>query len=319
MSKSLKNVIAPEDIIKKLGAEILRLWVAAEDYRDDVRLSDEILGQLVEAYRRIRNTARFLMSNLYDFDPARDAVPHAELPALERWILHRTHALAARCRAAYDDFEFHVVYHALNNFCSVDLSALYLDVRKDRLYCERADSRERRATQTAVSGVLDTLLRLMAPVLSFTAEEAWNSVPGAGREESVFLAGFGTPPVAWRDDALAAHFDRLLEVRSAVTKAIEELRQAGGVKQSTEARVVLGATGELDALLNEAAGDVPTLLLVSEVARGDTGAESALLPGLRVHVERATGEKCQRCWNIRTLGTDARHPALCARCAAVVA
>ncbi len=319
MSKSLRNVIAPEDIIKKLGAEILRLWIAAEDYRDDVRLSDEILGQLAEAYRRIRNTARFLLSNLYDFAPGRDAVPHDELPALERWILHRTHGLAERCRAAYENFEFHVVYHALNNFCSVDLSSVYLDVRKDRLYCERADGPERRATQTAIAGILDTLLRLMAPVLSFTAEEAWAHVPGSGRPESVFFAGFGTPPAAWKDDALATYFDRLLEVRGAVTKAIEERRQAGGVKQSTEARVVLGASGDLGALLTKAADELPTLLLVSEVARGNAGTESALLPGLTVHVERATGEKCPRCWNIRAVGVDARHPALCARCAAVVA
>jgi isoleucyl-tRNA synthetase len=318
MSKSLGNVIAPEDVIKKLGAEILRLWVSAEDYREDVSLSDEILGQLSEAYRRIRNTVRFLLSNLYDFDPVRDAVALGDLPALERWVLHRTHALAVRCRAAYESFDFHVVHHALNNFCSVDLSALYLDVRKDRLYCERAAGPERRATQTALHGIVDMLLRLMAPVLSFTAEEAWSFVPGAGRADSVFLAGMGAPPDAWRDDALAARFDRLLDVRAAVTKALEEARQRGLVKQSTEARVVLGAGGELDALLR-AAAELPTLLLVSDVGRGDTGAESAVLAGLRVHVERASGEKCQRCWNIRALGTDPRHPSLCARCAAVLA
>ena len=145
MSKSQGNDIPPDDVIKRHGAELLRLWVAAEDYRGDIPVSEEILGQLVDAYRRLRNTARFLLSNLYDFDPARDAVPHATLPELERWALHRTHALARRVRAAYEAYEFHVVYHALNNFCSVDLSALYLDVRKDRLYCERPDGPERRA------------------------------------------------------------------------------------------------------------------------------------------------------------------------------
>src|SRR5439155_711006 len=189
MSKSLGNAIAPEDVIRRHGAELLRLWVAAEDYREDVRVSEEILGQLVEAYRRIRNTARFLLANLYDFDPERDAVPYDRLPALERWALHQTRALVGRCRAAYDAYEFHVIYHALNNFCSVDLSAFYLDVRKDRLYCERADGPERRATQTAFHAICDALVRLMAPILSFTAEDAWAHLPSAGRPESVFLAG----------------------------------------------------------------------------------------------------------------------------------
>src|SRR5881628_435152 len=181
MSKSLGNVIAPEEVIKRHGAELLRLWVAAEDYREDVRISEEILGQLVEAYRRIRNTARFLLANLFDFDPARDTVSHDRLPALERWALHQTRALAERCRAAYDAYEFHVIFHALNNFCSVDLSAFYFDVRKDRLYCERAQGPERRATQTVLHAILDVLVRLMAPVLSFTAEDVWRCMPGAGR------------------------------------------------------------------------------------------------------------------------------------------
>ncbi len=170
MSKSLGNVIAPEEILKRHGAELLRLWVAATDYREEMRISEEILGGFVEAYRRVRNTARFLLANLYDFDPARDAVPVERLAELERWALHQTHALAERCLAGYEDFEFHLVFHALNDFCSVDLSAFYLDVRKDRLYCERADGPERRATQTVLHAILDVLVRLMAPVLSFTAE-----------------------------------------------------------------------------------------------------------------------------------------------------
>src|SRR5438552_18597283 len=235
MSKSLRNVIAPEEVIRRHGAELLRLWVAAEDYREDVRISEEILGQLVEAYRRIRNTARFLLGNLYDFDPASDALPHARLPELERWALHRTHALLERCRAAYESFEFHLIYHALNNFCSVDLSSFYLDVRKDRLYCERPGGPERRSTQTALFGILDVLVCLMAPLLSFTAEDVWGHMPGRERAPSVFLAGLPEPPAAWRDEQLAARFDRLLAVRAAVTKAIEEARQAGVVKQSSEA------------------------------------------------------------------------------------
>ena len=323
MSKSLGNVIAPEEVIARHGAELLRLWVAAGDYREDVRISEEILGQLVEAYRRIRNTARFLLGNLYDFDPASDALPHARLPELERWALHRTHALLERCRAAYEAFEFHLIYHALNNFCSVDLSSFYLDVRKDRLYCERPGGPERRSTQTALFGILDVLVRLMAPLLSFTAEDIWGHMPGRERAPSVFLGGLPEPPAAWRDEQLAARFERLLAVRAAVTKAIEEARQAGVVKQSSEARVVLGVEqGDgLAELLAAQAAELPALFLTAAVTVGDDGRAPAspVLAGLRVAVERASGKKCPRCWNVRVVGGDARHPDLCARCVTVVA
>jgi isoleucyl-tRNA synthetase len=324
MSKSLGNVIAPEEIINRHGAELLRLWVAATDYREEMRISEEILNGFVEAYRRIRNTARFLLANLYDFDPARDAVPVERLPELERWALHQTHVLAERCLRAYEDFEFHVVFHALNNFCSVDMSALYMDVRKDRLYCERADGRERRATQTALHSILDMLVRLVAPILSFTAEDVWRFVPGAGRADSVFLAGIPAPPAAWRADDVAARFDRLLAVRGAVTKALEEARQSGLVKQSSEARVVLAADARADGLgtlLTDRLQELADMFLVADVALGgvDGTPESAVLPGLRVRVERAAGEKCPRCWNIRRLGEDARHPDVCSRCAGVLA
>ncbi|HJW67877.1 MAG TPA: isoleucine--tRNA ligase, partial [Candidatus Binatia bacterium] len=317
MSKSEGTDIPPGDVIKRHGAELLRLWVAAEDYRGDVPVSEEIFGQLVDAYRRLRNTARFLLSNLYDFDPARDARPYASLPELDRWALHRTHALARRVRAAYEAYEFHLVYHALNNFCSVDLSALYLDVRKDRLYCERADGPERRATQTVLHAMLDATVRLMAPVLSFTADEVWSFLPAA-TEASVFLAGFGELPATWCDEALASRFEQLLAVRAAVTKSIEEARQAGRLKQGSEARVVLGADGDLGALLASRLGDLPALFLVAEVGLDGGGEESAVMPGLRVRVERAAGEKCERCWITRALGIDPLHPRLCERCAAVV-
>ncbi len=321
MSKSLGNVIAPEEIIKRHGAELLRLWVAATDYREEMRISQEILAGFVEAYRRVRNTARFLLANLYDFYPARDAVPLDRLPELERWALHQTHALAERCLAAYEAFEFHVVFHALNNFCSVDMSAFYLDVRKDRLYCERSGGAERRATQTALHAILDVLVRLMAPVLSFTAEDVWTHVPGTDRPESVFLAGLALPPGAWRAPEIAARFERLLAVRAAVTKAIEEARRSGLVKQGTEARVVLGAEAVdgLEALLRGQSDELPAFLLVADVAlAGADVPESPVMPGLRVGVERASGGKCPRCWNVRTLGEDPHHPELCARCAGVL-
>jgi isoleucyl-tRNA synthetase len=317
MSKSRGNALGPADVIERHGAELLRLWVAAEDYRGDIPVSREIIGHLIEAYRRVRNTARFLLSNLYDFDPVTDAVPHDALPELERWALQRTHALAARVRAAYEAYEFHVIYHALNNFCSVDLSALYLDIRKDRLYCERPDGPKRRATQTVLHAILDTLVRLMAPVLSFTADEVWSFMP-ATTEPSVFLAGFSEPPTTWGDEALAARFERLLAVRAAVTKALEAARHGGVVKQGTEARITLAADGELGELLASRLADLPALFVVAEVALDGGGAESPIVPGLRVGVERAAGDKCERCWLTRPLGSDPRHPGLCERCTAVV-
>jgi isoleucyl-tRNA synthetase len=270
-----------------------------------MRISEEILAGFVESYRRVRNTARFLLSNLYDFVPVRDAVPVERLPELERWALHQTHTLATRCLAAYEEFEFHLVFHALNNFCSVDMSAFYLDVRKDRLYCERADGPERRATQAVLHAIVDVLARLIAPVLSFTAEELWTHVPGAAAE-SVFLAGLEAPPAAWQAPAVAGRYERLLGVRAVVTKAIEEARQSGVVKQASEARVVLAGDPERD--LGASAADLATLFLVAEVVPGDG-----------VAVARAAGEKCPRCWNVRRLGEDPRHPELCARCAGVVA
>ena len=202
MSKSLGNVIAPQEIMKKSGAEILRLWVAAEDFREDVRISDEILSRLVEAYRRLRNTARFLISNLYDFEPDKDAVQTAQLDEMDRWILQRTQNVLSRCREAYDNYEFHAVYHTLNNFCSVDLSAQYLDIVKDRLYCEGTRSNTRRAAQTTLYRILDTLVHLMAPILSFTAEEIWNYMPDKERRAgSVFLSRIPEPDTSLGDAA----------------------------------------------------------------------------------------------------------------------
>jgi isoleucyl-tRNA synthetase len=311
MSKSLMNSVAPEQMIKKHGADLVRLWVAAEDYREDVRISDEIFTTLAEAYRRIRNTVRFLLSNLYDFDPARDAVPYGALPELERWALHRTQLLATRVREAYESYEFHVIYHALNNFCAVDLSALYLDVRKDRLYCEKPAGPERRATQTVMHAICDTVVRLMAPILSFTADEAWRFVPGAEPLESVFLAGFRDCPTEWNDTALAARFDQLLELRAEVTKALEDARKAGVVKQANEARVTIMGPQALLALAR-AAEELGALFLAGSVVLAEG-------PALRVGIDRAEGGKCERCWYVRPLGFRPEHPTLCERCTAVVA
>ena len=325
MSKSAGTGLSPQDIIEKHGAEILRLWVAAEDYRDDVRISQEIVGRLIESFRRVRNTARFLIANLYDFEPDTHAVSDPELLELDRWILARTRLLVERCRKAYFDYEFHVVYHALNNFCSVDLSALYLDIVKDRLYCSSATGTARRSAQTALWRILDTLVRLMAPILTFTAEEIWGYVPGQKpRAESVLLAEFPPAERVEGDEALLATWQRLLDVRDAVTKSLEQARQEGRIGHSLDARVQLGfeTDGALGELLGSRLAGLPTLFIVSQVERSELTAseESPLVAGLRVAVERAAGEKCARCWNYRTsVGADANHETLCAPCIAALA
>ncbi|HXQ22135.1 MAG TPA: isoleucine--tRNA ligase [Candidatus Acidoferrales bacterium] len=320
MSKSLGNAIAPEEVIKAHGAEILRLLFASVDYTADTCFSKNLVTPLLESYRKIRNTCRFLLGNLYDFDPARDRVAHAALPEIDRWILHRTAELAERAGKAYEAFSFHHVVQQLVNFCAVDLSALYLDIAKDRLYCSGAVAPGRRAAQTAVSDILDALVRLMAPILSFTAEEIWSALPGGERPPSVLLAGL--PEAAWRDDALAANWDRLLAVRAAVTKALEETRQSGLIGHSLDASVLLHAQDGLSALLARHSGELPALFIVSQVElTGHLGpdASSPLLPELQLRVERARGGKCERCWNYsEAVGRDATHPGLCDRCLPII-
>ena len=334
MSKSLGNVIAPQEISKKFGAEILRLWVAAEDYREDVRISDEILNRLVEAYRRLRNTARFLISNLYDFDPAKDALPTTELDEMDRWILQRTQSVLSRCREAYDNYEFHVVYHTLNNFCSVDLSAQYLDIVKDRLYCEGTTSSKRRAAQTTVYRILDILVHLMAPVLSFTAEEIWNYMPDKDRRtKSVFLSPIPEPDTSLADPQLAEKWERIFRERSEVLKALEQARAAGIIGHSLDANVRFEpCNGDQSSILRELIQMDRTrlqdLLIVSqasltgeaaEVTTDSVSAYDAALLNCRVLVGKATGAKCDRCWKYDPeVGKDPAHPTVCPRCAAVL-
>ncbi|MSP38851.1 MAG: isoleucine--tRNA ligase [Deltaproteobacteria bacterium] len=332
MSKSLGNVIAPQEISKKFGAEILRLWVSAEDYREDVRISDEILNRLVEAYRRVRNTARFLISNLYDFDPARDRVERSELDELDRWILQRTENLLARCREAYEKCEFHAVYHSLNNFCSVDLSSQYLDIVKDRLYCEGAKSVPRRAAQTTLCRILDVLVHLIAPILSFTAEEIWQYLPDpAAPPKSVFLSQIPEPDTSFADSALAEKWDRILRERSEVLKALEQARTSGIIGHSLDAKVVFENRHEqaslLPGLMQADRTRLQDLLIVSQAndsteSASSNGAESsyeATSINCLIKVSKADGEKCERCWKYDVkVGADKNHPTACPRCAAVL-
>jgi isoleucyl-tRNA synthetase len=334
MSKSLGNVIAPQDVISKHGAEILRLWVAAEDYTEDIRLPEpEIMEQITEAYRRIRNTCRFLLGNLSDFDPDHHRMPYGELEELDRWALGRLGRLIARVRRAYEGYQFHQVYHALSNFCAVDLSALYLDILKDRLYTFAPNDPRRRAAQTACYEILVAVTRLMAPILTFTAEEVWGYIHGSGKPESVHLMTFPEDRGEWMDEGLEEEWERLLEVRREVARALEAGRQRKIVGSSLEARVfILRAPEEQWMPLLSAKGTafLKMLFIVSDVrleeappAGPTTRYESQDIPELVIEVVKADPargwRKCERCWVwSERVGEDDGHPTLCERCAPVV-
>jgi isoleucyl-tRNA synthetase len=334
MSKSIGNTVAPDDVIAKHGAEILRLWAAGEDYTADIRLSEEILGQLAEAYRRVRNTCRFLLGNLADFDPSRDAIPDAALSGTDGWAMLRLHRTIERVRKAYESYEFHLAFQSLHNFCAVDLSALYLDVLKDRLYTSAADAPERRAAQTVCYRILDALVRLMAPVLSFTAEEVWDHFRVADKARSVHLADFPAVDRTWLDEKVERTWEVLLRVRGEAAKALEQARAAKLIGAALDAHVTLYASDpELRPRL-EGAGRrllrelfiVSSLDLVPEVPSAElgTGPDRVVLretavPGLAVEVRHAEGKKCGRCWTWSlAVGRDPEHPALCERCLPII-
>jgi isoleucyl-tRNA synthetase len=324
MSKSGGNAVKPDESIAKYGAEVLRLWVAAEDYTEDIRLSTEIVDRLADAYRRIRNTYRFLLGNLADFDPARDRQPYAALDEVDRWILDRLARLIDRVIRAYEEYQFHTVFHSVHNFCAVDLSAQYLDIIKDRLYTSAAGDPRRRAAQTTCADILSALLRLMAPILTFTAEEAWRRAPGA-RSESVHLERFPEVPLEWLDDRLAADWERLLEVRREVARALELARARKLIGSGLEASVrVASAPEDIPALLADKRDLLKTVLIVSRVeldgpASGAVVHESQEIPGLVLVVDRAPGRKCERCWVwSERVGEHPDHPALCERCVPVI-
>jgi isoleucyl-tRNA synthetase len=323
MSKSVGNVVAPEEVIKKYGAEILRLWVAAQDYRDDIRISNEILDRLAEAYRRIRNTSRYILGNIHDFDPTTHTVPYGQLPEIDRWALHQLEVLKEKVRAAYGECEFHVLYHAVNAFCTVEMSAFYLDILKDRLYTSKKDSASRRAGQTVMYEILDTLMRLLAPVLSFTTDEVWGYLPGQ-REASVHLADFPPMHPEWKNDELVARWERIQKVRSDVSKALEQARVAKTIGHSLDASVTLSGDAELMAFLGGYADQLASIFIVSRAELVDSLPEEArsgeAVPGLKIAVAAAGGSKCERCWCYsEELGTVAGHPTICPRCSEAVA
>jgi len=326
MSKSLGNSIEPQDVIKESGADILRLWVSSSDYTQEVRLSKEILARVIEAYRKIRNTLRYLLANLYDFDPAVDLVKREDLEEVDRYILATYADVAERILRAYERYDYGTIFQALNGFATVDLSSFYVDVSKDRLYTFAARSRERRAAQTTMYLMADGLTRLAAPIVSFTADELWRFLPGA-REESVHMGLFPTyaalEPFADRD--LVQRWTKLMAIRETVLAEIEPLRKGKQIGSSLQAKVILSATKPELAFLEPYARDLAMLFIVSEVELrpapsdpGDVKAESEAKP--RVTIERAGGVKCERCWRyVSKVSNDAAWSGLCERCQGALA
>ena len=311
MSKSLGNTIEPQEIIAKSGAEIIRLWVAMVDYREEIRIGQEILARVVEAYRKLRNTLRILAANLYDFDPAVHRVPLASLEPVDRYILSRYASLALKVRASYDAFDFQGVVHGLNAFATVDLSAFYVDVSKDRLYTFGAASPSRRAAQTAMFTMVDGLARLVAPILPVTAEQLWRALPGS-RAESVHLEEFPAEPALREllDEPLVAEWQRLLAIRADVNGQIEEKRAAKLFGTSLGAEVRLTASGDDLALLRKYEAQLPMLFIVSAASVAEGGGE------LAIAVSKADGVKCERCWRIvAAVSSEVEREGLCDRCA----
>ncbi|MEO8134832.1 MAG: class I tRNA ligase family protein, partial [Betaproteobacteria bacterium] len=308
MSKSKGNVTAPQKVADTLGAEIIRLWVGSTDYSGELTISDEILKRVVESYRRIRNTLRFLLANTSDFDPVKDGLPVEQWLEVDRYALAMTRALRDACAADYARFEFHLVTQRLQTFCSEDLGGFYLDILKDRLYTAGKTSAARRAAQSALHAIAQVLLRLMAPVLSFTAEEAWAVLhPGSG--ESVF---FHTWTDALREQdgeaALLARWQRIREIRGVVQKELEALRQAGRIGSSLQAEVAVTALAD-DVVLLESLGDDLKFAFITSSA--------SVRPGdaLQIVATASANAKCERCWHYRAdVGVDAQHPAICGRC-----
>ena len=321
MSKSKGNVTDPLEEIRKGGADILRLWVASTDYFDDVRIGPSILEHVRNVFMRIRNTLRFLVGNLYDFDPSCDWVKETEREEIDRWALHRLHEVLAVCTDAYERYVYHDVFHQVQNFCAVDLGGFYLDVIKDRLYCSAPDSPARRSAQSTLHQIADHLARLLAPIMVHVSEEVWQAIPGAAeKHESVHLAQFPDAHGRWKDEELGAVYVRLREVRDRVNGAIEVLKPKSKgdtdfkLKSSLEASVALTAGPDWSPLLLDRVTQLAALLMVPVV--GVTGKES---PGLDVEVIKAEGPRCERCWLVLpTVGSHPHHSDLCERCAAVI-
>jgi isoleucyl-tRNA synthetase len=321
MSKSIGNVISPSEVIEKYSAEILRLWVSASDYREDIRISDNILKQLTDAYRRIRNTSRFMMGNLYDFDPDNDGIAYELMPEIDRFALHKLQELIEKGCSAYDDYEFHVIYHALYNYCTLDLSAFYLDILKDRLYTSPPQSVARKSAQTVLHMTLDAIARLMAPILPFTSDEIWQYMPTRDSKESnIHLARLPEVNTDFKDDALADRWEFMLKIRGEATKALEAARGQKLIGHPLDAAVTISLTGDAYDKLQPFAAELRSILIVSRASLvKDEALENAFrsdeIEGLLIGVTAAPGDKCERCWvHDTTVGSHSEQPTICQRC-----
>lgn len=313
MHKSLGNVISPQEIIDKKGAEILRLWVASFNYKEDVKLGSEIVERLTEAYRKIRNTWRFMLGNIYDFNPSNDMIPKEKMNPFDLYILESWRRKAKKVLECYRNFEYHSIYHTLYNFFTVDLSALYLDIVKDRLYCSSPESEERRSAQTAIFIILKESLLLFSPILPFTSEEAWEFLPYfEGKGDSIFLHTFPQEETAWLEENRVKEWESILGIREMVLKVLEIERSKKTIGNSLEAKVLLKHPENYEKLIEKFKGLLPSIFIVSQV-------ETEVANELSVEVLKADGEKCQRCWNYSiSVGKNRDFPDLCPRCIEVV-
>lgn len=320
MHKSLGNGIAPNEITDVYGADILRLWVASSDYHSDIRISQPILKQLSEAYKKIRNTARYILGNLGNgkgFDPDKDSVSYDKFTELDKWAVMRLDSLIDKVNEGYNAFDFHIVFHAIHNFCVTDMSNFYLDIIKDRLYCEKEDSVIRRAAQTAMYNILSAVSRLVAPIISFTAEEIWKYMPhrSCDDKESVFLNQMPEKSGLSFAPEFVSKWELIYNIREAANKVLEEKRNEKLIGKSLEANIIIHCDSKVFDTYAALACELKDILIVSGVSavKDDSATEPAF------EVVKAEGEKCERCWTYsKTVGSDSEHPTLCARCAAVV-
>ena len=317
MSKSLGNGILPSEVVEQYGADILRLWVASSDYHADIRISKDILKQLSESYRKIRNTARFILSNLYDFDPDKDMLPVSELYPIDKWALNKLNELIEKTEAAYNAYEFHQVYHAVHNFCVVDMSNFYLDVLKDRLYTEKADSKLRRAAQSAMYIILDAMTRMITPILAYTSDEIWKFMPHAANADASHVVYNSMPEkvAVDVDNDFIVRWDKIHELRDLVKKSIEVAVNRKLVKTSLETAIKLSCTGDEYDFVKSVESELKDAFIVSgvEIVNDESAKE------VRIEVNKAEGGKCERCWTYSTtVGQDAENPCVCERCSKVL-
>ena len=323
MHKSLGNSIAPEEIIKQYGADLLRLWVASSDYRVDVRVSDNIFKQLSQAYLKIRNSARYILGNLNEFD-ADNLVPANEMEELDRWAVSKLNELTDKVKAAYENYEYHLVFHSIRNFCVVEMSNFYLDIIKDVLYCEDKNGIKRRSAQTAMFLILDAMIRMLAPILAFTADEVWKAMPHRITDiaENVMFN-----PIVDRyedyqlDDGKMSEYSNLIALRDDINIVLEEARASKLIGKPLEAKLVLYCDDENYEKYSAITDSLAKIMIVSQVSveKGTEGKQCPSSPGVSVKVLYADGEKCERCWCYSVeVGHDHDHPTLCPRCASVV-